>query len=215
MGAHVTAHGVPRCRFDSAVHPPTLARGNRALLTEKTTMQFKSEREACEAWVASFQKISTSLLARAYPARPDGDKAFRLLAGGELLSNCCDETADTTYDDDDEPDGYACSACEKSCAVHWGGAVHAWPAAWGECFHPTEPLDDAWMRAHAEQIARVCGLLVYDSDDVGIVLAIDAAGLDFIARVWLPLYRLRGLEWHAPVEEDPPPRTTRRNRTKR
>ena len=36
----------------------------------------------------------------------------------------------------------------------------------------------------------------FESEDFGCLLGIDGAGFNFFHHFWIPLYRLRGLQWH-------------------
>lgn len=172
-------------------------------------MRFKTEMEACREWVDTFNNIPGSPLERAYG--PEGD-ALKLLAGGSRKSDCCGIVSEETADDPRHPATgnedvaervYKCSECDKPCGWSWGGAEYAWPAGWGTLFNPKDSSDEDWMNRNAEQIADKCGLLVYECDEVGILLGVDGGGYDFYEQHWLPLYRLRGLEWHEKVEVKP------------
>jgi len=166
---------------------------------------YKTEMEACRSWVDSFNNIPGALLERAYG--PEGD-ALNLLAGGRRDSDCCGVEAEerpwpkTKAEEEDETLGervYLCSECDKACKWSWGGAVYAWPAGWGTLFNPKDSSDEDWVKRNAEQIADKCGFLVYECDEVGLILGIDGGGYDFYEQHWLPLYRLRGLEWHEKI----------------
>jgi hypothetical protein len=76
------------------------------------------------------------------------------------------------------------------------GELDEWLPIWGTMFHPDDPFDEDWIRMNAEQVAEECGLIVYDAEDIGILLGIDGGGYDFYEVHWIPLYRLRGLRWH-------------------
>jgi hypothetical protein len=52
--------------------------------------------------------------------------------------------------------------------------------------------DQWWLREHADEVARL-GIYVFESEDWGVILGIDAAGFDFVEAFWEPLYRLRCL----------------------
>jgi len=67
---------------------------------------------------------------------------------------------------------------------------------WGWVFIPDDPLDAKWIRQNAKKIAEECGLIVYETPELGVYLGVNGAGYDFYEAHWLPLYRLRGLKWH-------------------
>ena len=62
-------------------------------------------------------------------------------------------------------------------------------------------LDEEWLtgkydKPHLQEMANI-GFRIYESEDYGIVFGIDGAGYDFYEAHWIPLYKLRGLKWHA------------------
>jgi hypothetical protein len=141
--------------------------------------------ESTKKWVGhDFSSIPGALVQRAFKASPED---LVLLAGGSHVSNCCD--AEVVADDP-----FSCTACQEECEVHWSGAEQ-WPAGWGTLFRPTDPFDEEWIEAHADEVGEL-GFLVYESDETGILLGIDGAGYDFFERHWVPLYKARGLKWH-------------------
>jgi hypothetical protein len=73
--------------------------------------------------------------------------------------------------------------------------VYDYPAAWGWMFHPDDTTDQRWIKENLQDVED-CGFLVYESDECGILLAIDGAGYDFYENHWIPLYKARGLKWH-------------------
>ncbi len=75
------------------------------------------------------------------------------------------------------------------------------PAAWGWMFHPEYSTDEEWIRENIEAVEE-CGFLVYDSDETGILLAVDGAGYSFWEEHWKPLYLKRGLQWHDEKEAE-------------
>lgn len=63
---------------------------------------------------------------------------------------------------------------------------------WGTMFVP-EDLDQMRMRNNKDNIMQKIadiGFRIYDTEDFGYVLGIDAAGFDFYERYWFPLYDL-------------------------
>ncbi len=67
--------------------------------------------------------------------------------------------------------------------------------AWGTMWHISEPSDEAWVCEHLEDISKL-GFTIYVSKDHGFFLGIDGAGYSFLEEHWIPLYKLRGLQWH-------------------
>ena len=67
---------------------------------------------------------------------------------------------------------------------------------WGTLFAPSDSCDQSWLGGHYEDVAAL-GFYVFESEDFGYLLGIDAGGFDFYSAFWIPLYELRGLQWHA------------------
>ena len=68
-------------------------------------------------------------------------------------------------------------------------------------FHPDSSLDEEWIRENIEDIEEL-GFLIYDTEETGILLGIDAGGFDFYEAFWIPLYKKRGLRWHNEKETE-------------
>jgi len=66
---------------------------------------------------------------------------------------------------------------------------------WGWVFVPNNGLDADWIEANAKEISEL-GFTVYQTEEIGVYLGINGAGYDFYDAHWLPLYDLRGLQWH-------------------
>ena len=75
-----------------------------------------------------------------------------------------------------------------------------YPSGWGYLFHPECSLDEQWIRENIS-IVQDCGILVYDTEETGILLGIDGCGYSFWESHWIPLYKARGLSWHSEEEE--------------
>ena len=73
--------------------------------------------------------------------------------------------------------------------------VYAWPCAHGWMFHPEHSSDEEWIRDNIDEVEE-CGFIVYDAEETGILLGIDAGGYCFYDEHWTPLYKIRGLQWH-------------------
>lgn len=66
---------------------------------------------------------------------------------------------------------------------------------WGTLWTFGSSLDEEWARDNID-IMQKCGFRVYEQEDLGILFGIDGAGYDFYEHHWIPLYKLRGLQWH-------------------
>ena len=66
---------------------------------------------------------------------------------------------------------------------------------WNTWFQPDERLDLEFIEAHQKEVAELGFTLIYHDDELW-GLGVDGAGYDFYDAHWIPLYKLRGLEWH-------------------
>ena len=165
----------------------------------------KTLRKATEEWVAQFSHVPASIIEKMAKADEsiyafDSD-SFRLIASPRIKCSWCS----TTYDGDlSLPDLIAAHdrrrgvPCDECCLDGWwnlGEPELAFPCGWGTLFAPMDPCDRRWFEANKEEVAKL-GFFVFESDDYGILLGLDAAGFDFYDAYWIPLYQLRGLLWH-------------------
>jgi len=74
------------------------------------------------------------------------------------------------------------------------------PPMWSTWFVPNDWLDQKWIEDNEEEIANL-GFTIIKLDEEIFALGINAAGFDFYEAYWIPLYRLRGFEWHDEPEE--------------
>lgn len=66
---------------------------------------------------------------------------------------------------------------------------------WSMYFMPNASLDARWITDNAEAIARLGFTVIYEDGEL-FALGIDGAGYDFYEAHWIPLYGLRGFQWH-------------------
>lgn len=86
-------------------------------------------------------------------------------------------------DDESEDDG-------------WGdGLAYLDVPMWNTWFQPDERLDLEFIEAHQKEVAELGFTLIYHDDELW-GLGVDGAGYDFYDAHWIPLYKLRGFEWH-------------------
>lgn len=72
---------------------------------------------------------------------------------------------------------------------------HVNPPMWSTYFLPYNQLDTRWFDNHREEVMDLgFTIICHDGDFMG--LGINAAGYDFYEAYWIPLYKLRGLQWH-------------------
>lgn len=170
-------------------------------------MKNTSMREAAETWVSTFSHIPGTLIEKlgAHDEAVlyyDSDD-FRLIASP--LIECC--VCGAAYEGDKTlvelarlrifGQGVTCTGCPQNEGDAWGigHPANAFPCAWGTLFSPKDELDQLWLHNHYDEVASL-GLFVFESEELGYLLGIDGAGLDFYEAYWIPLYKQRGLQWH-------------------
>lgn len=73
--------------------------------------------------------------------------------------------------------------------------MHGFPCAWGTMWAFDSSLDEEWALEHLDELYDI-GVIVYESEHLGVVFGIDGAGYDFYDAHWDEMYKLRGLQWH-------------------
>lgn len=166
-----------------------------------------SIREATHEWLSRFNNVPGRLFEKMVKVDEsiscyDSD-SLRLLASPRIACGGCD----ANYDDDlsldelqerfKQGNGISCEYCEYNDGDDWrqGYPEYAFPCGWGTLFGPECNLDIDWCIENAEAIAKL-GIFVFESEEWGVLLGIDAGGFDFYEAYWIPLYKLRGLQWH-------------------
>jgi hypothetical protein len=146
---------------------------------------------AVQRWIDSFSRIPGALIALAARADElDGydvydTKVLRLVASPQYVCIHCGEFTR-------EPE-HACPGCDGS--EYTMKYPDFFPCSWGTLFAPNEVLDSEWLIEHATEVADL-GIYVFESDFFECLLGIDGGGYDFYEAHWVPLYKLRGLQWH-------------------
>jgi hypothetical protein len=164
-------------------------------------------RAAAESWIDQFDRVPASVIEKMAQSDEamtyyDSD-SLRLVASPRIECTGCDATYEgertlkELHELDQAGRGEACPFCEHNAGDDWmrGCPVNAFPCAWGTLFTPRDRLDCEWVLEHAQAVARL-GFFVFESEDFGCLLGIDGAGFDFYDTFWIPLYRMRGLQWH-------------------
>ena len=92
--------------------------------------------------------------------------------------------------------GGDCEQCEyHDCEDYYYKTVPKIPM-WRWVFVPDDPTDQWWVKNNAQEIYEKCGIVVYETEEIGVYFGINGADYGFYEAHWLPLYRLRGLKWH-------------------
>lgn len=73
---------------------------------------------------------------------------------------------------------------------------------WGTMWSFGDSCDNYWLEnAGGVKVMSECGFRIYRHEEWGHFFGIDGAGYDFYSEHWIPLYRMRGLQWHDPDTE--------------
>ena len=170
---------------------------------KKTTI-----REATEKWLQEFYQVpgkkKKKMAAADEMIRCYDSDSFRLIASPRLECGHCSATYDGDLNIVDvlkkaqgESQAVPCSCCTGNDGRYWlaGLPEYAFPCGWGTLFAPRNGLDRDWILENKQDVAKL-GFYVFESEDFGVLLGIDAGGFDFYEAFWMPLYKLRGLKWH-------------------
>ena len=171
------------------------------------TMKYKDIRSAAEAWVNEFNFVPGSVFEQLAEANEDilfyESDNLRLLSSPWIECSSCnascedDKTLTELQESFENGVGIPCEYCEHNTGDKWviGRPEYAFPCGWGTLFAPKSTMDIEWVIENSDEIAQL-GFFVFESDEWGVLLGIDAGGFDFYEAYWIPLYKLRGLQWH-------------------
>lgn len=187
-------------------------------------MKYNTIKEATEAWVTEMNAIPYALLQKAYPnMEEDGLEELTPFPMKWQCDTCNEEFSEEEVDElsTKNQNSYGdiiCPTCIvkeademnegleediftiDDCSAYiqqvedFDNHEYGLPM-WGWLWNPNESIDECWIKENL-QIVADCGFRVYESDEVGILLGIDGAGYDFYEAHWIPLYKVRGLQWH-------------------
>lgn len=157
---------------------------------------------ATRSWVDQFDAVPASIITKMAlcdreMADYDSD-SFRLASSPTLACEWCGEVQEdvNALDIDRARErcaALACQRCRKKEGLTYTRPDY-FPCSWGWLWAPPrQDLD--WFLANRHRVSSL-GFYVFESDDYGILLGIDAGGFDFYEAYWIPLYKLRGLCWH-------------------
>lgn len=155
--------------------------------------------DAVHRWVEGWNAIPLALIEKAYR---DYDEMPDQLTGLQWTCDNCGwdyedahERAELERDDDNELLCAHCKGSSRYVREHAGNTYGgAWPA-WGTMFTFENSLDEDWAR-HNLEIMDQCGLVVYESEELGLFFGVDGGGFSFVDEIFTPLYKARGLQWH-------------------
>jgi hypothetical protein len=160
----------------------------------------KTLRKATETWIDQFNEVPGSII-RKLAETDDGMRVFdsaslRLVASSSTMCLTCSATyvGDLSLDQLTNT-RVPCESCGFNDSWALGRPDYGFPCGWDTLFAPRDLCDEQWFDDHRAEVGKL-GFYVFESDDYGTLLGIDAGGFDFYEAYWIPLYQLRGLQWH-------------------
>ena len=155
--------------------------------------------EACKEWVNGFNAIPQSLIERAFKHDIDNWIELTPITKGDVVwSNEYQETGEI-FDIDRENETAVVNIKEEKITIDIDDLDverDGWLPMWGWLWMFDNNLDEEWTRNHLTEVAE-CGFRIFEDGETGdIYIGIDGAGYDFYEQHWLPLYDVRGLQWH-------------------
>lgn len=168
-------------------------------------------REATEEWVREFNAIQQGIIEKLVQA--DIEKWYEVTkpaAGNQVYIYDLPENSTEHYGEilsyDRESELYTIRLADDelvSAKAEDFEVVHnGWLPIWETMWSFDDSCDDWWLEeGNGIQMMSECGFRVYKSEEFGYFFGIDGAGYDFYEEHWVPLYRVRGLQWHDPATE--------------
>ncbi|MCG8570297.1 MAG: hypothetical protein MJB14_09170 [Spirochaetes bacterium] len=160
-------------------------------------------KDACSRWINGFDFIPGSVFRKL--ALNDNniycyDSDSLRLVGSPLIecAGCGALYEGNQSIDELREDKSGCSYCEyNQDGEDWrcGWPQYAFPCGWDTLFAPRDMIDIEWFERNTAEVCKL-GFFIFSSEDFGLMLGLDCGGFDFYQSFWIPLYKLRGLEWH-------------------
>ena len=145
-------------------------------------------REKCELWLGrDYSMLPSALIQRAYEG-----SCFEDI---EIVAPTFEQFKKEYFAENCSEDDYDCEDCpHEDCYMGYDDDNPKLPM-WGWLFRPNNNMDEEWIRKNTDKVGE-CGIIVYETEEIGIYLGINGAGYDFYESHWIPLYLARGLKWH-------------------
>jgi hypothetical protein len=157
---------------------------------------------ATRDWLEQFDTVPSSVINKMAQSDPamfqyDSD-SLRLISSPDIECQNCGEIQDNLSAIDldktwEHGKNIACQHCHANDDLIFR-LPDVFPCSWGWLWAPPHE-DQTWFLTNKHLVSKL-GLYVFESEDYGVLLGIDAGGFDFHEAYWAPLYELRGLQWH-------------------
>ena len=162
-----------------------------------------SLRDKVQDWADTLCRLPRSLIERAYFSDGLPTNAITQLTGLQDVCDACGAQdslsprlaayraryPESSLDDDTIIARLRCRTCHekgslsRSFGNKYGGILPAWGTLW--TFH--DEADTTWAIDHLD-IVETLGFVVYETDNLDLLLGIDGAGYDFVSKHFFPLY---------------------------
>jgi hypothetical protein len=169
--------------------------------------------EAAHEWVAEFNAVPQEMIAKLMQIDPDDwDEVTKPHVGCRVYVFDLPDNCDTL-----EHDGEIIAYCDEldkfRVDIDGGPSILVEPdnleilndgplPMWGTMWSFGDSCDNYWLEnADGVKVMSDCGFRIYRHEEWGHFFGIDGAGYDFYGEHWIPLYRMRGLQWHDPDTE--------------
>lgn len=162
--------------------------------------------DATHKWVSEFNAIPQAMISELIADHPEdweevtapavGDRVYvyeidGLEHQGEIISKSNSTGAFTVRLDDDTE----LITDDTNFEVERDDYLPMWGTMWSF----GDSCDDWWLDSEdGIKLMSDCGFRIYKHDEWGYFFGIDGAGYDFYDGHWIPLYKVRGLQWHDP-----------------
>lgn len=98
-------------------------------------------------------------------------------------------------DDPDENDGEEIIVVDEDGIEAEG---YGYLPMWGTMWQFSDSIDEYWLENQdGINLMSACGFKIFKHEEWGYFFGIDGAGYDFYEAHWIPLYKARGMKWHA------------------
>ena len=166
-------------------------------------MKYDTKREACESWVREMNQFPLDMIRKVIEA--DGYTTWREITPPTkcdrvyiFFNQMEGEIIGTYTNEDDETilnikldNGEIINTTSDEIEVQYDDLLPMWGWMW----QFSDNCDDWWLEEHLQEMTD-CGFRIYEHEEFGYFFGIDGAGYSFYEAHWLPLYDIRGLNWH-------------------
>lgn len=178
-------------------------------------MTYDTIEQAARAWVETFNQIPMGIVEKIMKAADWETDALYEVTPPAVGNRVTVMTGDAGYEEGEivgrgsEPDTFLVKLDETGEEVtaesdDFVVDRDTYLPMWGTMWAFSDNIDNYWLSGqfgeNGLQLMADCGFRIYEQEDYGYIFGIDGAGYDFFKEHWIPLYKARGLHWHAEEE---------------